>query len=65
MGFDTFKERVNALIARAGGGISVEFHQEDGKMFARCSEGTVIEGNSVAHSVKVSWGSGHTAIATF
>ena len=64
MAYKTFQEKVNALIKRAGGKISVRFSNEDGKYFAHCSGGVTIISNSACPSVMVKWGSGHKAIAT-
>lgn len=63
MSFDAFKTRVNALIARAGGGLAASFSTDEGKHVAKISDGTTIIGNSKCLKVSVRWGSGHTAIA--
>lgn len=64
MNYEVFKDKVNALIERAGGGIDVGFRHEDGKHIAKCSDGTVIVGNSVSLQVAVNWnGKAHTAMA--
>lgn len=63
MSYEVFQSRVNGLIEKAGGGISVRFFQENGKHYAKCSDGTTIIGNSIAPSVKIMWGSGHVANA--
>lgn len=65
MSFDMFKTRVNALIAKAGGGIGVDFvaDTESGRMYANCSDGTTIIGNTRCLKVEVRWGSGHVAHA--
>lgn len=62
MSYESFKNKVNALIARVGG-LTVNFNEdpEKGKFFANCSDGTTIIGNSVNLKVTVRWGSGHTA----
>jgi len=64
MSYEVFQQKVNALVKRAGGGLKVRFSHDDGKHYARCSDGTVIVGNSVAVNVMVRWGSGHTSHAT-
>ncbi len=65
MAFETFKDRVNALINRAGGDINVRFSTdtEKGKHFAKCSDGTTIIGSARNLNVTVKWGSGHQAMA--
>ena len=66
MGYEVFQRKVNALIKRAGGGISVRFHNdaERGKFFANCSDGTTIIGNPSSLKVTVRFGPGHQATAT-
>lgn len=66
MSYEVFKRRVNALIDRAGGGIEVRFSNDidEGKFFAKCSDGTIIIGCSSGLKVTVRYGSGHQAIAT-
>ena len=66
MAFEVFKERVNALINRAGGDIDVMFSTdtEKGKHLAKCSDGTTIIGSARNLNVTVNWGSGHQAMAT-
>ena len=65
MSYDVFRRKVNALISRAGGGISVRFHNdaEKGKFFANCSYGTTIIGNPSSLKVTVRYGSGHQMMA--
>lgn len=65
MSYAVFRRKVNALIARAGGGISVRFHHdtEKGKFFANCSDGTTIIGNPACLKVTVRYGSGHQMMA--
>lgn len=65
MSYDAFRRKVNALISRAGGGISVRFHNDDenGKFFANCSDGTTIIGNPSSLKVTVRFGSRHQAMA--
>lgn len=65
MSYEVFKRKVNALIARAGGNISVRFStdNEKGKRYANCSDGTTIVGNNSCLRVSVHWGSGHHSIA--
>lgn len=65
MSYDDFKERVNALIKRAGGGIKVWFtsDSEHGKHYANCSDGTVIIGSNVCMKVTVRWnGRNHQSV---
>lgn len=66
MNYERFKARVNTLIARAGGGISVRFSRDPdkGRFFANCSDGTTIVGNQSSLKVTVKFGSGHQAMAT-
>lgn len=66
MSYQVFQKRVNALINKAGGGISVRFStdNEKGIHTAVCSDGCKIVGSASCLRVKVSWGSGHTAFAT-
>ena len=62
MTFEAFKDRVNALIRPLK--LSAVFKHDNGKHYANISDGTVIEGNTVAMKVSVRWGSGHRALAT-
>lgn len=64
MSFEYFQSKVNSLIAKAGGNIHARFSIEDGRFFARCSDGTTISTNATCPKVKVKWGSGHVAYAT-
>ena len=66
MSYQAFQVKVNALIARAGGGISVRFFNDTdkGRFFANFSDGTVIVGNPSSLKVTVKYGSGHQAMAT-
>lgn len=66
MSYETFKQKVEALIARAGGDIKVRFSTDDdkGRHFANCSDGTQIIGSVGNLSVTVRWGSGHQSMAT-
>lgn len=65
MSYEVFKRKVNALIARAGGRITVRFSTdaEAGKHYADCSDGTTIAGNLSCLKVTVRYGSGHQAMA--
>lgn len=65
MAFDVFQSKINALIERAGGGISVRYHNdtEKGKYFATCSDGTTIIGNPTSLKITVRYGSGHQHMA--
>ena len=61
MSFDDFQSKVNNLVRPLG--MSVIFRVDNGRYYANISDGTVITANSVALSVMIRWGSGHTAIA--
>lgn len=67
MSYGEFKKRVSALIAKAGGGISVCFNVdwERGRYYANCSDGVKIIGNSMSFKVSVRWGShgNHASVA--
>lgn len=65
MSYEVFRRKVNALINRVGGNISVRFHNdaEKGRFFANCSDGTTIIGNPSSLKVTVRYGSGHQAMA--
>lgn len=65
MSFDIFRTKVNALIQKAGGGISVRFANdtEKGRFSAHCSDGTTITSNPSSHKITVLFGSGHQAMA--
>lgn len=64
MSYEGFKTAVNNLVAKAGGGISVSFSQDDGKYFARFPDGTRIIGNSVSPKVTIRWGGrNHQSVA--
>lgn len=66
MSYDVFRQKVNALIRRAGGGISVRFYHDraKGRYYANCNDGTTIIGNPTSLKVSVRWGSGHAGIAS-
>ena len=66
MSYEVFKCRVNALINRSGGGISVRFNKDadKGRFFANCSDGTTIIGHETSLKVTVRYGSGHQSMAT-
>ena len=66
MSYEVFQRKVNALIARVGGGVKVRFNNDTdkGKHYANCSDGTTIIGNESCLKVTVRWGSGHQAMAT-
>lgn len=66
MSYDAFKQKVNALISKAGGGIKVQFSTDDdsGRHYANLSDGTTIIGNRSCFRVSVRWGSGHQGIAS-
>lgn len=64
MSFDSFKTCVENLIAKAGGGIKVDFSTDDnGKYVAKCADGVIITGNSIGIKLSVRWGSGHQSMA--
>lgn len=67
MGYEAFQCKVNALIERAGGCIKVGFstNPEEGKHYAKCSDGTIIVGNELCKRVEVRWGTrgNHCAFA--
>ncbi len=65
MSYEVFRRKVNALVAKAGGNISVRFSRDDdkGKFFANCSDGTTIIGNMASLKVTVRFGRGHQATA--
>lgn len=65
MSYETFREKVEALIARAGGDTKVRFSTDDdkGRHCANCSDGTKIIGSTGNLSVTVRWGSGHQSMA--
>lgn len=65
MEYRVFRKKVNELIRKAGGGISVRFStdNEKGKHVAQCSDGTVIMANNQTLGISVRWGSGHQAVA--
>lgn len=66
MKYYSFRKKVIALIERAKmpASTNVKFSEEDGKYYARISDGTTIIGNSESLKVSVCWGSGHQALAT-
>lgn len=65
MSYEVFKDKVKHLIEQVGGNIKVRFSTdtEEGKHFARCSDGTTIIGNAGSLSITVRWGSGHQSMA--
>lgn len=65
MSYEVFKTKVRAIVRKAGGRISVGFHndREKGRYFANCSDGTTIIGNSSSLKVSVRWGNGHAGVA--
>ncbi len=66
MSYQAFQKRINALINKAGGNISVRFStdKEKGIHTASCSDGCKIIGSVSCLRVRVIWGSGHAAFAT-
>lgn len=65
MSFLVFRRRVEQMVKRAGGGISVSYRadRENGRHIASCSDGTKIIGSTSSLKVSVRWGSGHAAVA--
>lgn len=65
MSFLVFRHRVEEMVKKAGGGISVNYRadRENGRHFANCSDGTRIIGSTSSLKVSVRWGSGHAAVA--
>ena len=63
MSYEVFQDRCRTFIDKSGEKVSVEFHRGDGKYIAMFSNGVKIIGNSVCSSLRVMWGSGHSAIA--
>lgn len=63
MSYEVFQNRCRAFLDKSGEDTSVEFYRTEGKFVARFSNGVKIIGNSVCSSLRVMWGSGHTAIA--
>ena len=63
MDYAKFQAKCLALIEKAQENISVEFYNEDGRFIAVFSNGVRIVGNSRCLSLRVLWGSGHSAIA--
>lgn len=66
MSFKAFQQRINALIDKAGGDIKVRFlvDTEKGTYMAVCSDGCRFFASNSCKRVKVTWGSGHSALAT-
>lgn len=65
MSYQEFQNKINNLIERAGGEIGVRFSEsENGRFFARCSDGTTIIGSKRNMKVTVKWnGKNHQAVA--
>ena len=65
MSFLVFRRRVEGMIKKAGGGISVSYRadRENGRHIAQCSDGTKIIGSTSSLRVSVRWGAGHAAVA--
>lgn len=61
--YEDFKNRCLAVLKKSGIGGEIKFHNGDGKYVALFPDGVKIVGNSVCSSIRVMWGSGHTAIA--
>lgn len=57
MSYQEFQAKINGLIERAGGKIGVRFFESDnGRFFAKCSDGTTIIGSARNLKVTVRWG---------
>ena len=61
MSYADFQARCLAVLKKAGGG-EIEFLDDGGMYIAMLPDDVKIVGNSICSSVKVCWGSGHTAI---
>lgn len=66
MNFETFINKVNAVITASKENVKVKFFNdtENGKYTAKLNNGMTIVGNTVSDYVTVKWGSGHIAKAT-
>lgn len=62
MTFEAFRRMVFTICAKAGGGISPRFRNEDGKFIATYDD-VVISANSKSPSLTVRWGSGKSHMA--
>lgn len=63
MTFESFKELVRALIAKAGGKIKVDFSVDPDKgKYIACADGVIISASSTALKLSVRWGYGHQAM---
>ena len=64
MTYERFCEKITALLQRVGG-ISAEFvnDTEAGKYLARCSDGTMLIGNSTSLKLTIRYGTGHQMMA--
>lgn len=68
MSFEKFKERISSFVRKSNENLSeadqinVRFYEdENGKLVAECSDGTVFTGNRASLKLAVLWGSGHQA----
>ena len=66
MSYQEFQNKINTLIEKAGGEIGVRFSESDnGRFFAKCSDGTTIIGSARNMKVTVRWGGkNHQAVAS-
>jgi hypothetical protein len=64
MSAGVFRKKIYQLMQKAGFcGSEVDIRFMDGKFIAVFPDGTKITGNRLCDSVRVDWGSGHSAIA--
>jgi hypothetical protein len=65
MTFETFKAKINMLIAKADGDLRVWFSHdlEQEKYYAKISDGTTITGRPGGKKITVRYGSGHQMMA--
>ena len=63
MDYEKFRQKCMKLLEESGEKIDVRFSNEDGKYIASFSNGVRIIGNSRCLSLRVLWGSGHSALA--
>lgn len=57
MSYVVFKAKIDEIVRKAGGGVSVRFscNRENGVHYANFSDGMVIIGNSTSNKVTVRW----------
>lgn len=65
MSFSTFRNKVNSILSRTNTNLMVWFSHdtEQGKYFAKFSDGTTIIGHPSGKKVTVRYGSGHQMMA--